>query len=380
MVERSSRIRPADPTAMSTSAPIRVALIGYGFAGQTFHAPLIGATPGLHLQLIGSRDPAKVAAGLAASGLAEATTVVDPFAAATDAHADLVVIATPNDSHAPLARAALDAGKHVVVDKPFALDLGQARELSALAEQRGRLLSVFQNRRWDSDFLAVRGLIESGRLGEVVHFESHIDRYRPQVRERWRERAGAGSGLWWDLGPHLVDQALQLFGLPQRVSASLAIQRDGAQVADWAHVVLDYGRRRAILHASMLVAGGSARFTVHGERGSAVKALADRQEAQLLAGVRPGAPDWGRDEDPTLVYDDAGRHALPTPAGDQRRYYAGIRDAVLGHGANPVTPAQALAVMAVLETAETAAAHGHSLSLPLSEAERAAFAADAISR
>jgi len=144
--------------------------------------------------------------------------------------------------------------------------------------------------------------------------------------------------------------------------------------------VLDYGRRRAILHASMLVAGGGARFTVHGERASAVKELADPQVAQLLAGIRPGAPDWGRDEDPLIVYDDAGPQRLPTPAGDQRRYYAGIRDAVLGRGANPVTPAQALAVMAVLETAETAAAHGHSLSLPLSDTERAAFAADAISR
>ncbi|MEI2454926.1 MULTISPECIES: oxidoreductase [Lysobacter] len=364
---------------MNDPAPIRVALIGYGFAGQTFHAPLISATPGLRLELVGSRDPAKVAHGLAARGLPPVAVVEDPFAAATDPRAELVVIATPNASHAPLARAALDAGKHVVIDKPFALDLRQARELSALAQQRGRLLSVFQNRRWDSDFLAVRGLIQDGRLGEVLHFESHIDRYRPQVRERWREQAGAGSGLWWDLGPHLVDQVLLVFGLPHRVSASLAVQRDGAQVADWAHVVLEYGRRRAILHASMLVAGGSARFTVHGQRGSAVKTLADRQEAQLLAGMRPGALEWGRDEDPLIVYDDAGTHRLPAPAGDQGRYYAGIRDAVLGRGANPVTPAQALAVMAVLETAEAAAAHGHGLSLPLSDAERAAFAADAIS-
>ena len=194
------------------SAPsIHVALIGYGFAGHTFHAPLIAATPGLRLSVVGSRDAGKVQADHP-----EVAVLADPFAAATDARADLVVIATPNDSHAPLARAALAAGKHVVVDKPFTLDLAQARGLAALAAQHGRLLSVFQNRRWDSDYLGIRQVIDDGLLGEVAHFESHIDRYRPQVRERWREQAGPGSGLWWDLGPHLVDQALHLFGLPQK--------------------------------------------------------------------------------------------------------------------------------------------------------------------
>ncbi|MGO4777887.1 Gfo/Idh/MocA family oxidoreductase, partial [Lysobacter sp. 2RAB21] len=170
-------------------ASIRVALVGYGFAGKTFHAPLIAATPGLTLSLVGSRDAAKVQADHP-----QAIVIDDPIAAVTDARADLVVIATPNHSHAPLARAALAAGKHVVVDKPFTLDLAEARELAALASQHGRLLSVFQNRRWDSDYLAVKQAIDDGRLGEVVHLESHIDRFRPQVRERWREQAGPGTG------------------------------------------------------------------------------------------------------------------------------------------------------------------------------------------
>lgn len=354
---------------MSETAPLRVALIGYGFAGKTFHAPLIAATPGLELALIGSSDAAKVGADFPA-----AAVVADPLQAAVDPRADLIVIATPNHSHAPLARAALAAGKHVIVDKPFTLDLAQARELAALAQRHGRLLSVFQNRRWDSDYLGVKQAIESGRLGAIAHFESHIDRFRPQVRERWREQAGPGTGVWWDLGPHLADQALQLFGLPERVFASLAVQRDGAVVADWAHVVLEYPRLRGILHAGMLAAGGVARFLVHGRDGSVVKARADRQEAQLLAGLAPGAPGWGEDPDELQWFGADGETRSPAPAGDQRRYYAAVRDAIAGRGANPVTPLQAVALMAVLEAADASAAQGRALAPALSEDERAAFA------
>ncbi|MEH6420570.1 oxidoreductase [Pseudomonas sp. CGJS7] len=350
------------------SAPLRVALVGYGFAGKTFHAPLIAATPGLALTLIGSSDAAKVHADRP-----DVEVIGDPLAAVTDPRADLVVIATPNDSHAPLARAALSAGKHVVVDKPFTLDIGEARELTALAERHGRLLSVFQNRRWDSDYLGVKQAIDEGRLGEVVHFESHIDRFRPQVRERWREQAGPGTGVWWDLGPHLADQALCLFGVPDRVVASIAVQRTGAVVADWAHVLFEYGQRRAILHAGMLAAGGSARFVVHGTRGSLLKPRADQQEAQLLAGVIPGAAGWGEDDDAFVWHDEHGHSALPAPAGDQRRYYMAVRDAVLGLGANPVTPAQAVALMAVLEAAVQSAEQGRAVTPALSAQERGAF-------
>ncbi|RDI97183.1 oxidoreductase [Dyella solisilvae] len=348
--------------------PLRVALIGYGYAGKTFHAPLIQSVSGLELAVVASRDADKVHADL------PGMVVTDVQAAITDPQISLVVIASPNDTHAPLAHAALEAGKHVVVDKPFALDVGQARELVALAERRQRVLSVFQNRRWDSDFLGVRQVLAQGLLGEVMHVESHIDRFRPQVRARWREQHGPGSGLWYDLGPHLIDQALLLFGVPERVWASMAVQRDGGEVTDWAHVVLEYGRRRVVLHAGMLVAGGSARFTLHGSRGSLVKPRGDRQEAQLLAGIQPGAPGWGEDDNAMCFHDGGAEPSmLPTPAGDQREYYRQLRDAVLGSAPNPVTPLQAVTVMAVLEAAIASAMGGHAVIPDVSVRERLAW-------
>lgn len=354
--------------SLSSKQPsLRVALVGYGYAGKLFHAELIDATPGLHLQVVGSNRPDAVLADRPGA------LVCAPEAAATHADVDLVVIAAPNDHHAPLAEAALRAGKHVVVDKPFTVTLAQARHLARVARESGRLLSVFQNRRWDSDFLAVQAALAGGAIGDAMHVEAHFDRYRPQVRARWREQAGQGTGIWFDLGPHLVDQALQLLGLPDAVSASFARQRPGAETPDWAHVVLQAGERRTILHASMLVAGGAPRWVVHGTLGSFIKRRMDQQEAQLLAGMKPGAPGWGVDDDAGLLIGGATSTEthVATPAGDQRAYYAAVRDAILGRRANPVPPVQALAVMAVLEAAVAAAETGTAVVPDLTDTERA---------
>lgn len=351
-------------------SPIRLGLIGYGYAGKTFHTPLIRATPGLQLAAVASRDAGKVHADLP-----EVRVYETPAALIADDRLDVVVIATPNDTHAPLAAEALRAGRHAVIDKPMALDLAEARALVAIADASPGQLSVFHNRRWDSDYLAVKQAIDEGMIGEVMHFESHIDRYRPAVRDRWRESADPGAGIWYDLGPHLVDQALQLFGLPDRVQASLAIQRDGGLSDDWAHVRLDYGARQVILHAGMLVAGGARRFMVHGTHGSLVKTGADRQEAQLLAGLTPGAAGWGEDSDPLSVIDAHGHErALPVAAGDQRRYYAALRDVLTDEAPWPVAPVEALAVMAVIDAGFASQREGRALPLPLTDAERTAFA------
>jgi predicted dehydrogenase len=337
-----------------SSPPIRVALIGYGYASRTFHAPLIRATAGLSLAVVGSSDAAKVHADLP-----EVAVAATPREAIAQ-DIDLVVIATPNDTHALIAGAALAAGKHVVVDKPFTVTLAEARHVVRLAEQAGRLVSVFQNRRWDADFLAAQKLVHAGRLGRVVHYESHIDRFRPQVRARWREQSGAGAGLWYDLGPHLVDQALVLFGRPSTVSATFARQRDSAQTEDWSHVVLDYGPLRAVLHCALLVPGGTPRMIVHGTRASWVKYGIDVQEQQLIDGVDPGSSRWGFDSMPGVLHDpESGTESeLPVPRGDYRLYYARLRDAVLGRGENPVSPSEALDVMAVLEAARNSALSG----------------------
>jgi len=341
--------------------PVRVGLIGYGFAARTFHAPLIDALAEVTLAAIATSRADAVAAerpGLRLS--ADGRDLLD------DASLDLIVIATPNDSHAHWVRAALEAGKHVVVEKPFALDLAEARALTQLAEERGLLLAVFHNRRWDSDYLTVKRAIEANRVGRIVHFESHMDRFRPVVRRRWREGGGPGAGIWYDLAPHLVDQALLLFGLPSRVTAMLAGLRDGALGDDWAHAILTYPDKRVIIHASMLAAGGSPRFLAHGTAGSFVKQGPDPQERQLLSGIRPGAADWGCDPDPLVYWSGDGTvEREPACKGDQREFYRAIASAVRDGAPNPTKPHEVLGVMAVIDAALRSSAEGASVPLAL---------------
>lgn len=356
---------------------VKVSLIGYGYVGKTFHAPLIQSVPGLELAVVSSRHPDIVGADWP-----EVEVVANPKDAATFAGAELVVIASPNETHFPLAEAALRAGKHVVVDKPFTIDLSEARSLQETARKHDRILSVFHNRRWDGDFLAAQDLIANGKLGEVLHFESHIDRFRPEVRQRWREQAVPGGGVWYDLGPHLIDQALVLFGLPEKISANLAKQRADAQADDWAHVLLDYGRLKVVLHASMMVAESGPRFSIHGTGGTWIKTGMDVQESQLVKGMVPGADGWGDDPKPSLLFD--GTNPAPTrlnvPPGDYREFYSQMRAAIREGKQNPVPPPQAIAVMAVLETALESARSGQILGLKFSEEERAAYEESRISR
>ena len=345
---------------------IRVALIGYGYAGRTFHAPLIRAVPGLHLAVVGSGNPHAVHADLPGA------LVCPAHEAAIHPEVDLVVIATPNVTHHPLAAAALRAGKHVVIDKPFTLDLAEARSLRDIAQHQNSLLSVFHNRRWESEALATKQILDSGQLGTVSHYECHMDRFRPAVRRRWRENPGPGAGLWFDLGPHLIDLALHLFGLPTAVNASFGVLRKGGQTDDWAHVQLLYPEIRVILHASLLAAGGGPRSILHGDRASWMKYGADVQEAQLKAGILPDDAAFGIDLDPGILIDGAtgARTELPAPRGDQRLYYAAIHDAILQNDPPPVSVAEAVAVMAILEASFASGAEGKTLPLDLTAEEQ----------
>ena len=338
--------------SLRSGAPLRVGLIGYGYAGQTFHAPLIASVPGLRLQAIASRDAAKVARDWPA-----ALVEPDPLQLCRREDVDLVVIASPNDSHHPLARAALEAGKHVVVDKPFTVTLAQAQDLQSLAQVQGRVLSVFHNRRWDGDFLTLRRLVADGTLGRVVELESRFDRFRPLVRPRWREQAPVGGGLWFDLGPHLLDQALQLFGWPSAIRLDLSRQRDQAVNDDGFEARLAYaGNLHVTLRASALTALPGPRFALHGTRGSIVKHGLDLQENALKAGLRPGAATWGEDTQGATLStvatpdgDELQVRSIPLLNGDYPAYYAGVRDAILGQAPNPVPAHEAIEVMALIE-------------------------------
>lgn len=332
--------------------------------------PLLKATDGYRITAVSSSRPANVSAVLG-----DVEVVSDPNALATHPDVDLLVIASPNETHAPLAELAMRAGRNVVVDKPFTITIEEARHLAAVATENDVTLSVFQNRRWDSDFLTVQDAIRRDLVGKVVLFESRFDRYRPEVRDRWREMPGPGAGLLYDLGPHLIDQTLLLFGIPDSVQATLAKQRRGARTDDYFQLVLRYGEMVATLAAGLLVSGGSARFSVDGDRATLVKQKPDLQEDQLRAGVLPGSPDWGLDPDDAVMYDGAtgNTRALKAARGDQRGYYVALREALHGRAPNPVPPGQGATVMAIIEAAFRSDKEGRRVVPDLTEEERAAW-------
>jgi scyllo-inositol 2-dehydrogenase (NADP+) len=332
---------------------INTGLIGFGASGRTFHAPVIHAVPGMKLTAIVQRN------GNDAAKLYPQTRIVrsvEELVAIPEI--SLVVIATPNTSHYSQARQSLLAGKHVVVDKPFTTTLQEAKELIKLANDCNRLISVYQNSRWHGDFLTTRKLINSGILGKLARYEAHFDRFRPQLRPgAWREGTVAGSGLLFDLGPHLIDQALLLFGTPTHLSADLRIERDAAVADDAFDVVLHYGEFRAVLDATMLAASPGPRFLLYGTRGSFVKYGVDPQAEALKLGEIPGGDRWGEESEEFwgklfLAKGDAfTTEQIPTEPGDYRRYYANVRDAILGKATLDVTSQQALDIMHGLELA-----------------------------
>jgi predicted dehydrogenase len=349
-----------------TTNSINVGLIGYGYAGSTFHAPLIQSVPGLRLSVIGSSQREMLQQKFPGVQICSAKET------ATHPDVDLVVIATPNESHFPLAVSAMLAGKDVVIDKPFTVTLEEARSLRAISEQQNRLISVFHNRRWESEIQAAKSVLASGVLGDVTHFECHMDRFRPTVRHRWREDAGPGAGLWFDLGSHLIDICVYLFGLPRAVSANFATLRPGGQTEDWAHVQLIYDRLRVVLHASLLASGGVPRSIIHGTQASWVKYGMDTQESHLKSGMSPVDPRFGQDPTPCVIFDGASgtRSEVASPVGNQRMYYVTLRDSILQSLAPPVLVRDAIAVMAILEASFESGRTGHLLPIPLNQREQ----------
>lgn len=338
---------------------LKLGLMGYGFAGATFHAPFITHSGRTELSVIATSQASRARADYPAAD------IVDDFDALIGRH-DIrcIVIATPNDTHYDLARRALNAGKHVVVDKPVTLTGAEARTLADLAAARGLLFAPFHNRRWDGDFQTLRNLVRDATLGRVTHFESHFDRFRPVIAQRWREEAVHGGGLLFDLGPHLIDQALSLFGAPQSVSARLRQQRDNAQVPDYVHVQMHYAEMEVILHASALTALVPPRFTVHGTRGSYIVEGLDVQEEQLKAGLHPGDPGFGKNATGRLrIAGNASQtqRELPTLDGDYAGFYRALAECVLDGQPFPISAQDAVNVMTIIDLAISSHAQGRTL-------------------
>ena len=324
---------------------LNVGLVGFGFAGQVFHAPVIRAVDGLLLTTIVQRHGSPPDARYAD---VEFVRSVDEL---LTRKIDLVVVATPNTSHHPVAKQCVLAGHHVVVDKPFTVTMAEAEELVRLAKQQQRIVTVYQDRRYTGDFATVQQVVAEGAVGRVVIYEAHFDRFRLEVRPgAWREQAVPGAGVWYDLGPHLFDQALLLFGIPEAIGADIRIERDNAVVDDAFDVTLYYPGRRAILRSSLMVQPVGPTWSVHGTKGSFIKYGMDPQEAALRTGRTPTEPDW--DSEPPELYGklitpDATR-TVPTLRSSFARYYENVRDAILGKAQLAVSPEWSLDVMRAL--------------------------------
>ncbi|NUK00262.1 Gfo/Idh/MocA family oxidoreductase [Streptomyces lunaelactis] len=357
-------------TGTATRTPLRVGLVGYGLAGSVFHAPLIVATEGLALDTIVTSNPERRKQALAEfPGVRFADSPDELWERADEL--DLIVIASPNKTHVPIATAALEAGLAVVVDKPIAGTAAEARELAALAEERGLPLSVFQNRRWDNDFLTLQKLIADGELGDVQRFESRFERWRPQLKGGWRESGDPQEigGLLYDLGSHVVDQALTLFGPVVRVYAEADVRRPGAETDDDTFIALTHANGvRSHLYASATTAQLGPRFRVLGSTAGYVKHGLDPQEADLRDGKRPsgsGDDSWGKEPESLWGRVGAGESPLTgggrpveTLPGDYPAYYAAIATAVREGTAPPVTAHEAAAALDVLEAARRSAREG----------------------
>ena len=351
---------------------IRVGLVGFGFAGRIFHAPVIEAVEGLELAAIVQRSGSS-----AAQAYPRVPVLSSIEALLEDRSIQLVVVATPNPTHLSIARQCLLAGRDVVVDKPLTVNSAEAAELIQLARGQRRLLTVYQNRRWDGDFLTVRKLLDSDQLGRLVQFESRYDRYRELPRlQAWREDGGPGGGVLIDLGSHLVDQALVLFGVPQLIWASVRKERDGARSDDAFDLHLQYPAALSQpsaaglsvwLRATCLALAPGPRFTLYGTRGTFRKFGIDPQEAHLLAGDYFSSKPWGQDPSErwgSLVVhqgDEASSTSVPSERGDYRGYYNNLRDALHGHAVLDVMPLQAWRTIRVLEMAAESSRSGNTV-------------------
>ena len=314
-----------------SSTPIRVGLVGFGISAKVFHAPFITTNKQFELVSVVERNKQESKEKFP---FVQVVKSIDELL--QQPNIDLVVITTPNETHFPYAKAALEAGKHVVLEKPVTNTSAEAKQLIEIAGRSGKVLSVYQNRRYVSDFFTIRDILDKKLLGDIHTFEGHYDRYRAEARlQAWREHALPGSGILFDLGPHLIDQILYLFGMPQQITADIRMQRPHAKVDDYFDIRLNYGFMKVMLQAGMLVREPGPRYLIHGTKGSFVKSGEDPQEALLRAGHLPVGENWGQEPEEiygilhTEIDGKIIRERYPSQAGDYALYYKNLYENIV---------------------------------------------------
>ncbi|WP_026827298.1 Gfo/Idh/MocA family oxidoreductase [Exiguobacterium artemiae] len=336
---------------------IQTTLVGFGFSAVTFHAPLIQALPEFTVRQVVSSQADKVA-----TVFPEAQVIGTLEEALEDEQTELVIITTPTALHFEMAKQAVEAKKHVLLEKPAVVTLEEATELQRLATQYGVYVAVYQNRRYDGDFLTVEQLVEMNEIGDWQLFESRFDRYRPVVRDRWREKPGTGSGILFDLGSHLIDQALALFGEPDAVVGDVLFQRDGAETDDGFQITLHYGKRRVVLRSNSFIQGKTPRFELHATRGSYIKYGMDPQEARLASGQAVDA-SIGQEETTDFGYLKIADHPaerLATLPGNYLGFYKALATG-LKTGNVPVDLTDALKTMQLIEAVRLSSETGRKI-------------------
>jgi predicted dehydrogenase len=344
---------------------IGIGLASYGMSGRVFHAPIIAHHEGFRLVRIVERSTDEAISRYPGAAISRSFEEL-----LTDPSIEVVVVNTPDQTHYEFAKRCLEAGRHVVVEKPFTQSVKEANDLIRLARHHRRILTVFQNRRWDGDFLTIREVIDRKLLGRLVDFESHFDRYRNFIQEgTWKEKRSSGSDLLFNLGSHMIDQAIVLFGIPSAVTAHIKTIRPGGEVSDWYELRLHYDDVNVVTKASYLVREPGPRYTLHGTNGSFVKFGIDPQEEALKQGGVPGGPEWGKEAQEwwgQINTDVNGKHTratVETKAGNYSAFYDNLSAAITGGSTLAVTPYEALHVIRIIEAARKSNAERRTVDL-----------------
>ncbi|MEH6579351.1 MAG: oxidoreductase [Amphritea sp.] len=344
----------------SSSHVIKTAVIGFGLSATVFHIPFIQASSAFELVAICSSQKDAVQ-----KSLPEVAVYDSAQSMIEESDAELIIITAPNKVHYSLTHLALSHNKHVIIEKPFVTSIEQGEQILEFARSQNKVLAVFHNRRWDGDFLTVKHLINTHQLGDVKYFESHFDRFRPVVQQRWREQSGDGTGILFDLGPHLIDQALDLFGMPDLVTARCLASRENAKVTDFFNLWLHYPDKEVVLQSSPFAAAPTLRFHVQGTQGSYLKHGLDPQEARLRQGRVPKQWDWSAEtpEEYGVLHHAEGHSVVPTHVGGYQHFFQNVADTIAGECDLAVATHEALNCLKIIELAIQSSSTGKTLAV-----------------